>query len=106
MAIPEPTSGLLGLWREQSLWSRTAMATHVAAGRYEFQLIEFLRTAERLTQLATAARSAVPEAAAELAAKAEEVISVENQGWMAKLEEDLPAQQAPADASNVESPGE
>jgi hypothetical protein len=72
----------------------TALATHVAANRYEFQLIEFLRTAERLDQLAAAASSASPEVLAEFAVKAEEVISVENQGWMAKLAEDSPEQQA------------
>jgi hypothetical protein len=33
----------------------TALATHVAAGRFEFQLIEFLRTADRLRQLDRAA---------------------------------------------------
>ena len=84
----------------------TALATHVAASRYEFQLIEFLRTAERLDQLAAAARSATPDAMADLAVNAEEVISVENQGWMAKLAEDPPAQQASAGAANVEVPKE
>ena len=80
----------------------TALATHVAAGRYEFQLIEFLRTAERLNQLDHAATtSSSPDELAELAAKAEEVISVENQGWMAKLAEDPPAQQPPTDPATA-----
>ena len=73
----------------------TALATHVAANRYEFQLIEFLRTAERLIQLDGATVSASSETLSELAVKAEEVISVENQGWMAKLAEDPPPQEAP-----------
>jgi hypothetical protein len=78
----------------------TALATHVAASRYEFQLIEFLRTAERLRQLAGAATTATPDALDALAVKAEEVISVENQGWMAKLAEDPPAQQASAGSAS------
>ena len=78
----------------------TALATHVAAGRFEFQLIEFLRTAERLRQLDGAAGvAASEEVLGALAVKAEEVISVENQGWMAKLAEDPPAQQASATGS-------
>jgi hypothetical protein len=68
---------LAELWPEQSLWSRTANA-----------------------------RSATSDAMAGLAVKAEEVISVENQGWMAELAEDPPAQQAPAGPANVEVPKE
>jgi hypothetical protein len=71
----------------------TALATHVAAGRYEFQLIEFLRTAQRLDQLAAASADADDVAA--LVIQAEEVISIENQGWMAKLAEEPPAHKAP-----------
>jgi hypothetical protein len=60
----------------------TALTTHVAAGRYEFQLMELLRTAERLDQLAAEADPADPDAMAELAVKAEEVISIEKRaGW-------------------------
>jgi hypothetical protein len=72
----------------------TALATHVAAGRYEFQLIEFLRTAQRLNQLAAAA-AADPDDIAALVTAAEEVISVENQGWMAKLAEEPPGHTVP-----------
>jgi hypothetical protein len=82
----------------------TALATHVAAGRYEFQLIEFLRTAQRLDQLAVAAGSADPDELAALVGAAEEVISVENQGWMAKLAEDPPAHPVPA-APDVRAAG-
>jgi hypothetical protein len=78
----------------------TALATHVAAGRYEFQLIEFSRTAERLRQLDAAARAGGDRRA--LAEKAEEVISVENQGWMAKLAEEPPAQRAVEDGGDEE----
>ncbi len=71
----------------------TALAVHVAASRYDFQLIEFLRTAERLDQLRrTAAATTDPTELGALASEAESVISIENEGWMAKLAED-PAEQ-------------
>jgi hypothetical protein len=72
-----------------------ALAVHVAATRYEFQLIEFLRTADRLEQLKSAAVAggSVTELDA-LVVSAESVISIENQGWMAKLAEDSPEQKA------------
>lgn len=68
------------------------LAAHVAAARYEFQLVEFLRTAERLRQLRRAAQhpGCTDTERAALAVRAEDVISVENQGWMAKLAEDPP----------------
>lgn len=73
----------------------TAVTVHVAAGRYEYQLIEFLRTADRLEQLRrkAAGGGSVDELDA-LAVSAEDVISVENQGWMAKLAADPPEQKA------------
>jgi hypothetical protein len=75
----------------------TALSVHVAATRYEFQLIEFSRTAEELRQIgvAAAADGIGADELKALAVRAERVISVENQGWMAKLAEDPPAQEAP-----------
>jgi hypothetical protein len=71
----------------------TALAVHVAASRYDFQLIEFLRTAERLDQLRRKAATTVDQTElGALAVEAEGVISIENEGWMAKLAED-PAEQ-------------
>jgi hypothetical protein len=75
----------------------------VAATRYEFQLIEFSRTAEELRQIKS--RADEPgvdhDELGKLAARAERVISVENQGWMAKLAENPPEQKAdkPEEAS-------
>ena len=68
----------------------TAVAAHVAATRYEFQRIEFARTAEELRQIkARADRPVRPERELHrLARRAERVISIENKGWMAKLAED------------------
>ncbi len=68
-----------------------ALAVHVAATRYDFQLIEFLRTADRLEQLHAQATTASPAELSALAAAAEDVISIENESWMAKLAEDPPA---------------
>jgi len=68
------------------------LAAHVAAARYEFQLVEFLRTAERLRQLRRAADmpGCTDAERAALALRAEDVVSVENEGWMAKLAQDPP----------------
>lgn len=75
----------------------TAVAAHVAATRYEFQRIEFARTAEELRQITV--RADRPGVTAQelhrLARRAERVISIENQGWMAKLAEDPADQKAP-----------
>jgi hypothetical protein len=75
----------------------TAVSAHVAATRYEFQRIEFSRTAEELRQIgvAAAADGIGADELKKLAVRAERVISVENQGWMAKLAEDPPAQKSP-----------
>lgn len=69
----------------------TAVATHVAASRFEYQLIEYLRTAAELDRLrGRAEATSDPDELAALVAAAESVISVENQAWMAKLAEDIP----------------
>jgi hypothetical protein len=67
-----------------------ALAVHVAATRYDFQLIEFLRTADRLEHLHTQAATAAHGELSDLAIAAEQVISIENESWMAKLAEDPP----------------
>jgi hypothetical protein len=71
---------------------------------HESRLIEFPRTAQRLNHLAVAAGSADPDDIADLVIQADEVISVENQGWMTKLAEDPPAHEVPA-APEVRAPG-
>jgi SMODS and SLOG-associating 2TM effector domain 1/Protein of unknown function (DUF4231) len=88
--------GSLAAWVAVVATIGTALSVHVSATRYEFQLIEFMRTAERLKQ--PASRAGQPglsqDQLSRLARKAEDVISVENQGWMAKLAEDPPDQSA------------
>jgi len=90
------TGGTLAAWIAVVATIGTALSVHVSATRYEFQLIEFLRTAERLRQLDSRAKRPGLTSAqlSRLARKAEDVISVENQGWMAKLAEDPPEQKA------------
>jgi hypothetical protein len=73
-----------------------ALAVHVAATRYEYQRMEYLRTADRLEQLkARAGSSTSPEELDDLVLAAESVISVENQAWMVRLAEE-PGEQRPA----------
>ncbi len=63
-----------------------AVSAHVGGARYEYQLIEYLRTAGELSRLrATAARVTAPETLDELVVQCERVISIQNDGWMAKL---------------------
>jgi hypothetical protein len=75
----------------------TAVAVHVSATRYEFQRIEFARTAEELRRIKTRAEQlgVAEQELHRLARRAERVISIENQGWMAKLAEDPADQKAP-----------
>jgi hypothetical protein len=83
--------------RPRRCWTRHAVAAHVAATRYEFQRIEFARTAEELRQIK--ARADRPDVTVQElhrhARRAERVISIENQGCMAKLAEDPADQKAP-----------
>lgn len=74
-----------------------AVAVHVSATRYEFQRIEFARTAEELRRIKTLADQpgAAEQDLQRLARRAERVISIENQGWMAKLAEDPADQKTP-----------
>lgn len=68
----------------------TAIAAHAAAARYEFQQIEFTRTADELERL-SAGRAASAERRLnddEFVLACERVISIQNEGWMAKLSTD------------------
>ena len=63
-----------------------AVAAHVGATRYEYQLIEYLRTADELSRLrrdATATTS--PAELDQHVVRCERIISIQNEGWMAKL---------------------
>jgi SMODS and SLOG-associating 2TM effector domain 1 len=58
------------------------VAAHGAASRYEYQAIEFTRTADELERLR--ARYKVDHSA-KIVSESEHVISIQNEGWMSKL---------------------
>jgi hypothetical protein len=63
-----------------------AVAAHVGATRYEYQLLEYLRTADELSRLrrdASATKS--PTELDQHVVRCERIISIQNEGWMAKL---------------------
>jgi hypothetical protein len=65
-----------------------AMTAHAAASRYEFELIEYLRTAAELERI-RGLRTRSPAGGAgdddELVQRSEHVISIQNEAWMAKV---------------------
>jgi hypothetical protein len=63
-----------------------AVAAHVGATRYDYQLIEYLRTADELSRLRrNAAATTSPAALDQHVVRCERIISIQNEGWMAKL---------------------
>ncbi|HEV3376187.1 MAG TPA: DUF4231 domain-containing protein [Thermoleophilaceae bacterium] len=70
-----------------------AVTAHAAAARYEYLLVEYLRTALQLERLRDRRGDAATMTDEQLIRAAEHVISVQNQGWMAKLtsQEEAPA---------------
>jgi hypothetical protein len=59
-----------------------ALYAHIAASRYDHQIIEFVRTADRLEDLRDNQRTTLRPPA--FVDACEDAISVENQGWMAR----------------------
>jgi hypothetical protein len=76
----------LGAWVGVTTTIGAAVAAHVAAERYEYQEVEFTRTAGQLTALRTRYLAGPRDQAAddELVAAAERIISTQNEGWMAR----------------------
>lgn len=67
-----------------------AVTAHAAAARYEYLLVEYLRTAAELERLrsryqTSAGRGGRGSTEDEFVEACEQVISVQNEGWMAKL---------------------
>ncbi|WP_043783680.1 DUF4231 domain-containing protein [Amycolatopsis rifamycinica] len=71
----------------------TAITAHVGAARYAYQQVEFTRTADELERLLVN-RTTGLTTDDDFVADAERVISIQNEGWMAKLGSDeRPAKQ-------------
>jgi hypothetical protein len=70
-----------------------AVAAYIAAQRYEYLWIEYSRTASELRRLLDRRTSADgrPLSGGELVGECEQVISVQNQAWMAKWGEESTA---------------
>ncbi|WP_372666411.1 DUF4231 domain-containing protein [Amycolatopsis kentuckyensis] len=62
----------------------TAITAHASAARYAYQQVEFTRTADELERL-LAERRTNRTSDDRFVAEAERVISIQNEGWMAKL---------------------
>jgi hypothetical protein len=68
-----------------------ALSSHVAAARWEYQLVEYLRTADELERMREdwSFTDRTEEAADRLVERCEHVVSIQNDGWMAKWKADL-----------------
>ncbi len=76
----------LGAWIAVVTTVIAAVGAHAAAARYDYQLVEYLRTAQELTRLRRATAYATSDAElGDLVVQCERVISIQDEGWMAKL---------------------
>jgi hypothetical protein len=71
------------IWVPVATTLAAAVGAHIAAGRYERMIIEYLRTADQLTYLRDGWRDE-QLTESEFIDACEDVISVENQAWMAR----------------------
>lgn len=83
----------VGAWAAVVTTAGGAVAAHIATERYEFLWIEYSRTASELRRLLDrrTAADGRPLSDSELIIECEQVISVQNQGWMAKWGEESAA---------------
>lgn len=93
LAATAAVSPSVAAWAAVVTTAGGALAAYAAAERYEFLWIEYSRTASELRRLLNrrTAADGSPLSDSELIAGCEEVISVQNQGWMAKWGEETPA---------------
>ncbi|MGQ5640865.1 MULTISPECIES: SLATT domain-containing protein [unclassified Streptomyces] len=78
-------------WVAVTVTVSAAVVTHAAASRYDYQQLEFSRTAAELEFLHAqwaAMRERTPESDDAFVTQCEHVISVQNEGWMAKWSEE------------------
>jgi alkylhydroperoxidase family enzyme len=86
LAAVAALSPSVGAWAAVVTTAGGAVTAYIAAERYEFLWIEYSRTASELRRLLERRTAADGTALSgpELVAKCEDVISVQNQAWMAK----------------------
>lgn len=86
LAAVAAISPSVGAWAAVATTAGGALAAYIATERYEFLWIEFSRTASELRRLLDrrTASDGRPISGSELVAECEQVISVQNQAWMAK----------------------
>jgi hypothetical protein len=79
--------GGLSAWVAVLTTIGAAITAHAAAQRYEYQQVEFTRTVNQLEDLRTRYEIGPRDERAddELVAQCEQVISIQNDGWMTKL---------------------
>ena len=66
-----------------------AVAARAAAGSYDYQLVEYLRAAAELQRLRSAAlRTTDPDELSRLVQRSEQILTTQNEGWLAKLSTD------------------
>lgn len=84
----------VGAWAAVVTTAGGAVAAYIASERYEFLWVEYSRTASELRRLLDRHTTADghPLSDSELVAACEEVISVQNQAWMAKWGEEDPGE--------------
>jgi hypothetical protein len=63
----------------------TAVVGYGAAERYEYLQLEYTRTADQLERIKAGYVAGDPDAAERLIQESERVISISNEGWMAKI---------------------
>ncbi|HEX3961996.1 MAG TPA: DUF4231 domain-containing protein [Trebonia sp.] len=100
LAAAAIASASVAAWAAVATTAGGAVAAYIAAERFEFLWIEYSRTAVQLQRLLDLHESGDPTAPAgpDLAGACEEVISIQNEAWMAKWGEE-------ADDSGGGTPG-
>lgn len=90
LAAAAIASASVAAWAAVATTASGAAAAYLAAERYEFLWIEYSRTAVQLQRLLDMHDSGDPAAPAgpDLAAACEQVISIQNEAWMAKWGEE------------------
>lgn len=77
-------AGWASAWVATVTTVTAAVAAHVASTRYAYQELEFSRAAAELEAITIGHRSGVPDADDALVEQCEQVISAQNEGWIAK----------------------